>query len=78
MFYVSENMHNYLSRILNFKALELKHEREMKTKWTELRTLRFFSGFHYWLVEWPWKVTNHHISHLQNEKFNQFSFRLII
>ena len=51
---------------------------EMKTKWTQLRTLRFVSGFHYWLVEWPWKVTYRHISHLQNEKFNQFSFRLII
>lgn len=37
MFYVSENMYNYLSRILNFKALELKNERRNENKMDSIK-----------------------------------------
>lgn len=42
MFYVSENMYNYLSRILNFKALEFKSEKGNENKMDSMKNTQIF------------------------------------
>lgn len=42
MFYVGENMYNYLSRILNFKALELKNEKGNENKMDSIKNTQIF------------------------------------
>ena len=59
MFYVGENMYNYLSRILNFKALELKNEKGNENKMDSIKNTQIFL----WVpLQVGWMTLESHLS----------------